>query len=157
MWKHELTFLLLYWTMCTENCHEKGQVPLVEQNVSHQYVRLLPPSFAEFVTCFDFSWFHVKRTKNPLWHMWIPPQTDLCAVWQAIFEIITSEHSYLHSLGILVRHFKNNAALRKTMTTIEHHHLFSNIAVIHQISQRCRQHLFCLCVCGVGGGGRHCW
>ncbi|XP_068610052.1 rho guanine nucleotide exchange factor 16 [Brachionichthys hirsutus] len=55
---------------------------------------------------------------------------------EAIFEIITSEHSYLHSLGILVRHFKNNDALRKTMTATEHHHLFSNIAVIHQVSQR---------------------
>uniref|UniRef100_H3D360 Rho guanine nucleotide exchange factor (GEF) 16 n=1 Tax=Tetraodon nigroviridis TaxID=99883 RepID=H3D360_TETNG len=55
---------------------------------------------------------------------------------EAIFEIMTSEHSYLHSLGILVRHFHNNGALRKTMTATEHHHLFSNIAVIHQISQR---------------------
>ncbi|XP_070767312.1 rho guanine nucleotide exchange factor 16 [Enoplosus armatus] len=55
---------------------------------------------------------------------------------EAIFEIITSEHSYLHSLGILVRHFKNSEALRKTMTATEHHHLFSNISVIHQVSQR---------------------
>ncbi|PWA30875.1 hypothetical protein CCH79_00010604 [Gambusia affinis] len=55
---------------------------------------------------------------------------------EAIFEIITSEHSYLHSLGILVRHFKSSAALKKTMTTTEHHHLFSNISVIHTASQR---------------------
>uniref|UniRef100_A0A8C4GK76 Rho guanine nucleotide exchange factor (GEF) 16 n=1 Tax=Dicentrarchus labrax TaxID=13489 RepID=A0A8C4GK76_DICLA len=55
---------------------------------------------------------------------------------EAIFEIITSEHSYLHSLGILVRHFKNNDTLKKTMTATEHHHLFSNISVIHQVSKR---------------------
>lgn len=55
---------------------------------------------------------------------------------EAIFEIITSEHSYLHSLGILVKHFKNSEALRKTMTTTEHHHLFSNISVIHDVSKR---------------------
>ncbi|KAM7404483.1 hypothetical protein PAMP_011827 [Pampus punctatissimus] len=55
---------------------------------------------------------------------------------EAIFEIITSEHSYLHSLGILVRHFKNSEALRKTMTVTEHHHLFSNISVIEQVSKR---------------------
>ncbi|XP_067447869.1 rho guanine nucleotide exchange factor 16 [Thunnus thynnus] len=55
---------------------------------------------------------------------------------EAIFEIITSEHSYLHSLGILVRHFQSNEALRKTMTVTEHHHLFSNISVIHQVSKR---------------------
>ncbi|XP_061831569.1 rho guanine nucleotide exchange factor 16 [Nerophis lumbriciformis] len=55
---------------------------------------------------------------------------------EAIFEIITSEHSYLHSLGILVRHFKESDALKRTMTTTEHHHLFSNISVIHQVSKR---------------------
>ncbi|XP_071779709.2 rho guanine nucleotide exchange factor 16 [Centroberyx gerrardi] len=55
---------------------------------------------------------------------------------EAIFEIITSEYSYLHSLGILVRHFKSSDALRRTMTATEHHHLFSNIAVIHGVSQR---------------------
>ncbi|XP_061538275.1 rho guanine nucleotide exchange factor 16 isoform X1 [Phycodurus eques] len=55
---------------------------------------------------------------------------------EAIFEIITSEHSYLHSLGILVGHFKESEALRRTMTTTEHHHLFSNISVIHQVSKR---------------------
>lgn len=55
---------------------------------------------------------------------------------EAIFEIITSEHSYLHSLGILVKHFRNSEALRKTMTATEHHHLFSNISVIHGISKR---------------------
>ncbi|XP_037629137.1 rho guanine nucleotide exchange factor 16 [Sebastes umbrosus] len=55
---------------------------------------------------------------------------------EAIFEIITSEHSYLHSLGILVRHFKNSEALKKTMTATEYHHLFSNISVIQQVSKR---------------------
>ncbi|KAK3540698.1 hypothetical protein QTP70_034660 [Hemibagrus guttatus] len=55
---------------------------------------------------------------------------------EVIFEIMTSEYSYLHSLGILVHHFKSSEDLRKTMTTTEHHHLFSNIATIHAISNR---------------------
>ncbi|XP_056128991.1 rho guanine nucleotide exchange factor 16 [Lampris incognitus] len=55
---------------------------------------------------------------------------------EAIFEITTSEYSYLHSLGILVKHFKNSEALQRTMTVTEHHHLFSNIAVIHRVSKR---------------------
>ncbi|CDQ70657.1 unnamed protein product [Oncorhynchus mykiss] len=55
---------------------------------------------------------------------------------EAIFEIITSEFSYLHSLGILVRHFKGSEALRKTITATEHHHLFSNITVIEGVSKR---------------------
>uniref|UniRef100_A0A8C9VJJ0 Rho guanine nucleotide exchange factor (GEF) 16 n=1 Tax=Scleropages formosus TaxID=113540 RepID=A0A8C9VJJ0_SCLFO len=55
---------------------------------------------------------------------------------EAMFEIITSEYSYQHSLGILVRHFKESAELRATMTKTEHHHLFSNISVIQAISQK---------------------
>ncbi|XP_072538368.1 rho guanine nucleotide exchange factor 16 [Salminus brasiliensis] len=55
---------------------------------------------------------------------------------EAIFEIMTSEYSYQHSLSILVHHFKASEALRKTMTTTEHHHLFSNISVIQTVSKR---------------------
>ncbi|KAG1925640.1 rho guanine nucleotide exchange factor [Pimephales promelas] len=55
---------------------------------------------------------------------------------EAIFEIITSEFSYQHSVSILVRHFKESADLKKTMTTTEHHHLFSNISVIQEVSKR---------------------
>ncbi|KAJ8359316.1 hypothetical protein SKAU_G00158410 [Synaphobranchus kaupii] len=55
---------------------------------------------------------------------------------EAIFEIITSEYSYKHSLDILVRHFKGNEDLRSTMTTTDHHHLFSNIVDIQAASKR---------------------
>ncbi|XP_052459511.1 rho guanine nucleotide exchange factor 16 [Carassius gibelio] len=55
---------------------------------------------------------------------------------EAIFEILTSEYSYLHSLSILVAHFKDSADLKKTMTATEHHHLFSNISVIQDVSKR---------------------
>lgn len=113
------------------------------------------------------TWHHDKITqdefllfKSRSWNesTWFTMSTCVliwvCVViWQAIFEIITSEHSYLHSLGILVRHFKNSEALRKTMTTTEHHHLFSNISVIHQVSQRWAQRSYrltwvCMCVRG---------
>ncbi|KAG9332847.1 hypothetical protein JZ751_014946 [Albula glossodonta] len=55
---------------------------------------------------------------------------------EAMFELITSEFSYLHSLGILVRKFKGSEELRRTMTATEHHHLFSNITDIHAVSHR---------------------
>ncbi|KAG9270307.1 rho guanine nucleotide exchange factor 16 [Astyanax mexicanus] len=55
---------------------------------------------------------------------------------EVIFEIMTSEYSYLHSLSILVRHFKASDDLRKAMTATEHHHLFSNISVIQAVSKR---------------------
>ncbi|KAI1892547.1 hypothetical protein AGOR_G00134710 [Albula goreensis] len=55
---------------------------------------------------------------------------------EAMFELITSEFSYLHSLGILVQKFKGSEELRRTMTATEHHHLFSNITDIHAVSHR---------------------
>ncbi|KAJ8367820.1 hypothetical protein SKAU_G00078480 [Synaphobranchus kaupii] len=55
---------------------------------------------------------------------------------EAIFEVISSEHSYLHSLEILVRMFKNSTELSDTMTKTESHHLFSNIADVCEASKK---------------------
>ncbi|XP_033498333.1 rho guanine nucleotide exchange factor 16 [Epinephelus lanceolatus] len=82
----------------------------------------------------QLTWSQLPQVKNTGILTLISPQERKRQ--EAIFEIITSEHSYLHSLGILVRHFKSSEALRKTMTATEHHHLFSNISVIHQVSKR---------------------
>ncbi|XP_004705266.1 rho guanine nucleotide exchange factor 16 isoform X1 [Echinops telfairi] len=54
---------------------------------------------------------------------------------EAIFEILTSEFSYLHSLGILVAEFLQSSELRNTMTPTDHHHLFSNIRDVQGASQ----------------------
>lgn len=53
-----------------------------------------------------------------------------------MFEIITSEYSYMHSLSVLVRHFMRSEELKGTMTQMEHHHLFSNISDILMVSTR---------------------
>uniref|UniRef100_A0A3B5M6A3 Rho guanine nucleotide exchange factor 26 n=1 Tax=Xiphophorus couchianus TaxID=32473 RepID=A0A3B5M6A3_9TELE len=55
---------------------------------------------------------------------------------EAIFELISSEHSYLHSLEILIRMFKNSPELSEAMTKIEHHHLFSNILDVCEASKK---------------------
>lgn len=55
---------------------------------------------------------------------------------EAIFEVISSEHSYLHSLEILIRMFKDSAELGETMTKTEHHHLFSNIVDVCEASKK---------------------
>uniref|UniRef100_A0A8C2Y272 DH domain-containing protein n=1 Tax=Capra hircus TaxID=9925 RepID=A0A8C2Y272_CAPHI len=55
---------------------------------------------------------------------------------EAIFEILTSEFSYQHSLGILVAEFLQSRELRATMTQMEHHHLFSNITDVLSASRR---------------------
>ncbi|XP_071305178.1 rho guanine nucleotide exchange factor 16 [Agelaius tricolor] len=54
---------------------------------------------------------------------------------EAMFEIITSEYSYMHSLSILVSHFMRSEELKETMTQTEHHHLFSNIGDILTVSK----------------------
>ncbi|XP_048397482.1 rho guanine nucleotide exchange factor 26-like isoform X2 [Stegostoma tigrinum] len=53
---------------------------------------------------------------------------------EAIFEVISSEHSYMLSLDILIRMFKNSEALSLTMTKTERHHLFSNISDVQRSS-----------------------
>ncbi|XP_024132550.1 rho guanine nucleotide exchange factor 26 [Oryzias melastigma] len=55
---------------------------------------------------------------------------------EAIFELISSEHSYFHSLEILIRLFKDSAELRETMTKMQHHHLFSNISDVCEASKK---------------------
>uniref|UniRef100_G3P7J6 Rho guanine nucleotide exchange factor 26 n=1 Tax=Gasterosteus aculeatus aculeatus TaxID=481459 RepID=G3P7J6_GASAC len=55
---------------------------------------------------------------------------------ESIFEVISSEHSYLHSLEILIRMFKNSADLSEAMTKTEHHHLFSNITDVCEVSKK---------------------
>uniref|UniRef100_A0A672P0R0 Rho guanine nucleotide exchange factor 26 n=1 Tax=Sinocyclocheilus grahami TaxID=75366 RepID=A0A672P0R0_SINGR len=54
----------------------------------------------------------------------------------AIFEVISSEHSYLHSLEILVRLFKNSNELSETINKTDHHHLFSNIVDVCEASKK---------------------
>ncbi|KAL7879162.1 hypothetical protein AOLI_G00101360, partial [Acnodon oligacanthus] len=55
---------------------------------------------------------------------------------ETIFEVISSEHSYLHSLTILIRLFKDSTELRDTMTKTDHHHLFSNIVDVCEASAK---------------------
>uniref|UniRef100_A0A8B9GS07 Rho guanine nucleotide exchange factor 26 n=1 Tax=Astyanax mexicanus TaxID=7994 RepID=A0A8B9GS07_ASTMX len=55
---------------------------------------------------------------------------------EAIFEVISSEHSYLHSLMILIRLFKDSQELSETMTKTDHHHLFSNIVDVCETSKK---------------------
>lgn len=64
------------------------------------------------------------------------PDTERHLFIQAIFEILTSEFSYLHSLSILVTEFLQSRELKATMTQTEHHHLFSNILDVLAASQK---------------------
>ncbi|KAK2105717.1 Rho guanine nucleotide exchange factor 16 [Saguinus oedipus] len=71
---------------------------------------------------------------------------------QAMFEILTSEFSYQHSLSVLVTEFLQSQELRATMTQTEHHHLFSNIRDVLNASQRKVPHTMCTTAASAGPG-----
>uniref|UniRef100_A0A7N6AEP6 Rho guanine nucleotide exchange factor (GEF) 16 n=1 Tax=Anabas testudineus TaxID=64144 RepID=A0A7N6AEP6_ANATE len=124
----------LYQEIRERGLHSTNQDEMVED-----FVVVEPPGEDQGIVVQSYrpaqlTWSQLPQVKDTDILQSISPQERKRQ--EAIFEIITSEHSYLHSLGILVNHFKNSDALKKTLTTTEHHHLFSNISVIHQVSKR---------------------
>ncbi|KAA0714805.1 Rho guanine nucleotide exchange factor 26 SH3 domain-containing guanine exchange factor [Triplophysa tibetana] len=65
-----------------------------------------------------------------------PIRTSWSQLSVAIFEVISSEHSYFHSLEILIRLLKNSNELSETINKTDHHHLFSNIADVCESSKK---------------------
>lgn len=53
-----------------------------------------------------------------------------------MFELISSEASYLRSLGVAVEHFCSSKALKHTLSQMEHHTLFSNVRHIKAASEK---------------------
>ncbi|KAM6977919.1 rho guanine nucleotide exchange factor 16 [Aplochiton taeniatus] len=113
--------------------------PSAEDELQDSLTGLEPPTQDQIIVVKNYrpaqlTWSQLPQVLEAGFLSWITAEERKRQ--EAIFEIITSEYSYLHSLGILVRQFQSSEALRKTMTTTEHHHLFSNIAVILDVSQR---------------------
>ncbi|KAM3871648.1 rho guanine nucleotide exchange factor 16 [Diretmus argenteus] len=124
----------LYQEICERGLHSTNQDELLDD-----FVVVEPPVENQGIVVKSYrpaqiTWSQLSQVKDTGILDNISPEERKRQ--EAIFEIITSEYSYLHSLSILVRHFKNSDALRKSMTATEHHHLFSNIAVIHRVSER---------------------
>lgn len=55
---------------------------------------------------------------------------------QSLFEVVTSEASYLRSLRLLTDTFVLSRALRDTLTPRDHHTLFSNVQRVQGVSER---------------------
>ncbi|XP_061639548.1 rho guanine nucleotide exchange factor 19 isoform X2 [Phyllopteryx taeniolatus] len=55
---------------------------------------------------------------------------------ETMFELIGSEASYLRSLGIAVDHFCASKDLKRTLSQMEHHTLFSNIRHVKATSEK---------------------
>ncbi|XP_016286289.1 rho guanine nucleotide exchange factor 15 [Monodelphis domestica] len=55
---------------------------------------------------------------------------------ESLFEVVTSEASYLRSLQLLMDTFVLSASLRDTLTPRDHHTLFSNVHRVQSVSER---------------------
>ncbi|XP_017535912.1 rho guanine nucleotide exchange factor 15 isoform X1 [Manis javanica] len=55
---------------------------------------------------------------------------------ESLFEVVTSEASYLRSLRLLTDTFVQSQALRDTLTPRDHHTLFSNVQRVQGVSER---------------------
>lgn len=53
-----------------------------------------------------------------------------------MFELIGSEASYLRSLRVVINHFYASKPLRKTLSRLEHHTLFSNVCGVTTASEK---------------------
>lgn len=53
-----------------------------------------------------------------------------------MFELIGSEASYLRSLRVAINHFYVSKPLKKTLSRLEHHTLFSNICGVTTASEK---------------------
>uniref|UniRef100_A0A8D0HUX8 Rho guanine nucleotide exchange factor 15 n=1 Tax=Sphenodon punctatus TaxID=8508 RepID=A0A8D0HUX8_SPHPU len=60
---------------------------------------------------------------------------------ESLFEVVTSEASYLRSLSLLIEHFLESRELAGTVLLREHRILFSNIRKVKEVSQRFLQDL----------------
>uniref|UniRef100_A0A8C6XP49 Rho guanine nucleotide exchange factor 15 n=1 Tax=Naja naja TaxID=35670 RepID=A0A8C6XP49_NAJNA len=60
---------------------------------------------------------------------------------ESLFEVVTSEASYLRSLALLIEHFMESRELAGTILLREHRILFSNIRKVQEVSERFLQDL----------------
>ncbi|XP_016126467.1 rho guanine nucleotide exchange factor 15-like isoform X2 [Sinocyclocheilus grahami] len=59
-----------------------------------------------------------------------------CKYQESMFEVITSEMSYLRSLRVLTEHFMESSDLNDTLINMDKKNLFSNILRIQEVSER---------------------
>ncbi|CAL8327179.1 unnamed protein product [Lota lota] len=64
-----------------------------------------------------------------------------CKYQESMFEVLTSEASYLRSLRVLTNHFLDSRELEETMIIRDRKTLFSNILRVREVSERFLKHL----------------
>ncbi|XP_075762555.1 rho guanine nucleotide exchange factor 19 isoform X3 [Pelodiscus sinensis] len=85
----------------------------------------------DYSFCF---WQEIPEVKSQRLLEGLTPQQH--HLQEALFEVITSEASYLRSLSVATSHFKGSLVLQETLTRAEVHRLFSNLQQVRDVSER---------------------
>lgn len=67
---------------------------------------------------------------------WPSPYNPASVLFQAKFELITSEASYIHSLSVAVGHFLGSVELSECLGTQDKQWLFSKLPEVKSTSER---------------------
>ncbi|XP_065277199.1 rho guanine nucleotide exchange factor 19-like [Emys orbicularis] len=145
-WKRESKYVQTqplyqdYWMKRLKAAERKPKEPAFRVDASLSIAGLLsssllgaasPLSSRDYSFCF---WQEIPEVKSRRLLEGLTPQQH--RLQEAMFEMITSEASYLRSLSVATSHFKGSLALRETLTRAEVHRLFSNLQQVKDVSER---------------------
>ncbi|XP_044856917.1 rho guanine nucleotide exchange factor 19-like isoform X4 [Mauremys mutica] len=159
-WKRESKYVQTqplyqdYWLKRLKAAERKPKEPSFRVDASLSIAGLLSSSLlgaASQISSRDYSfcfWQEIPEVKSRRLLESLSPRQH--RLQEAMFEMITSEASYLRSLSVATSHFKGSLVLRETLTRAEVHRLFSNL---QQVSPGARGAHGQGCLPG-GAGGR---
>ncbi|XP_053865504.1 rho guanine nucleotide exchange factor 19-like [Malaclemys terrapin pileata] len=145
-WKRESKYVQTqplyqdYWLKRLKAAERKPKEPAFRVDASLSIAGLLSSSLlgaASQLSSRDYSfcfWQEIPEVKSKRLLEGLTPQQR--RLQEAMFEMITSEASYLRSLSVATSHFKGSLALRETLTRAEVHRLFSNLQQVKDVSER---------------------
>nr|XP_008168101.3 rho guanine nucleotide exchange factor 19-like [Chrysemys picta bellii] len=145
-WKRESKYVQTqplyqdYWLKRLKAAERKPKEPAFRVDASLSIAGLLSSSLlgaASQLSSRDYSfcfWQEIPEVKRKRLLEGLTPQQH--RLQEAMFEMITSEASYLRSLSVATSHFKGSLALRETLTRAEVHRLFSNLQQVKDVSER---------------------
>uniref|UniRef100_A0A8C8RNS7 DH domain-containing protein n=1 Tax=Pelusios castaneus TaxID=367368 RepID=A0A8C8RNS7_9SAUR len=129
-----------YWVKRLRAVEWKPKQPSFRVDASLSLAGLLSSSLLDASSQMsrrDYSfcfWQEIPEVKSRRLVETLTPQQH--HLQETMFEVITSEASYLRSLSVATSHFKGSLALQETLTMAEMHRLFSNLSQVKDVSER---------------------
>lgn len=126
-----------YWSQCTGMDPRPGS-PGFRLDLSLSMAGLMPhrllspPLMSPRDSTFSL-WQEIPQVKKSGLLNHITPQE--CRLQESVFEVVTSEASYLRSLSLAVNHFQRSQKLTQCLCVTEVHTLFSNLQQVKDVSE----------------------